>query len=136
MNFFRHIARHTARLVVALVALSSLAMPAAQAALIGTEAVVAQSAADAQRDELKALLARDEVRAQLEEWGVDAADALARVDRLSPAEVEQMHARMEELPAGGDAIGALVFVFLVLLFTDILGFTDVFPFVNSIDERR
>jgi hypothetical protein len=42
---------------------------------------------------------------------------------------------MDQLPAGGDAVGVLIgaslFVFIVLLITDILGFTDVFPFVKS-----
>jgi hypothetical protein len=42
---------------------------------------------------------------------------------------------MDQLPAGGDGIGtivgAAVLVFLILLITDILGFTHVFPFVKS-----
>jgi hypothetical protein len=41
---------------------------------------------------------------------------------------------MDKLPAGGDGLGILVgaalIVFLVLLFTDIAGYTDVFPFVK------
>jgi len=41
---------------------------------------------------------------------------------------------MDQLPAGGSAIGtivgAAVLIFLVLLITDILGFTHVFSFVN------
>jgi hypothetical protein len=41
---------------------------------------------------------------------------------------------MDQLPAGGDGlgtiIGAAVLIFLVLLITDILGFTHVFSFVN------
>jgi hypothetical protein len=39
------------------------------------------------------------------------------------------------LPAGGDALGAIVgaafIMFLVLLIVGILGFTDVFTFVKS-----
>jgi hypothetical protein len=41
---------------------------------------------------------------------------------------------MEELPASGDGVGvivsAAVLIFLVLLITDIVGLTHVFPFVN------
>ena len=37
----------------------------------------------------------------------------------------------DELPAGGDLLGAAVLIFLVLLFTDIMGYTKVFPFTRS-----
>jgi hypothetical protein len=39
---------------------------------------------------------------------------------------------MDKAPAGGGIIGAIVLVFLVLLLTDILGFTKVFPFTRSV----
>ena len=35
-------------------------------------------------------------------------------------------------PAGAGIVGALVFVFVVLLVTDILGLTKVFPFTRSV----
>jgi hypothetical protein len=42
---------------------------------------------------------------------------------------------MGEMPAGGGAfgiiIGAALFVFIVLLITDMAGATDVFPFVKK-----
>jgi hypothetical protein len=50
--------------------------------------------------------------------------------------VRTLAAKIDELPAGGDALGLLVFVFIVLLITDILGFTDIFPFVKKPHERR
>jgi len=42
-----------------------------------------------------------------------------------------MASQIENAPAGG-IIGAIVLVFLVLLLTDILGFTKIFPFTRSI----
>ena len=38
----------------------------------------------------------------------------------------------DALPAGGDLIGAALIVFLVLLATDIMGYTKVFPFTRSV----
>jgi hypothetical protein len=38
---------------------------------------------------------------------------------------------MDEMPAGGSIVGAAVLIFLVLLVTDIVGWTDVYPFVNK-----
>ena len=44
----------------------------------------------------------------------------------------QLAARIDELPAGGiGIIGAILVVFLVLLLTDILGYTKIFPFTRS-----
>lgn len=113
----------------------TIQVPLAQAALVGTgQAVAAASgaqAADEARQRLAALLARDDVAAALQGHGVDAVQARARVDSLSDEEVQQLAGRIDELPAGGDVLGIALFVFLVLLFTDIMGYTDIFPFVKK-----
>jgi hypothetical protein len=76
------------------------------------------------------------VRAQLESMGVNQADAKARVATMIDDEAAQLAAKIDNLPAGGDAagalIGALLIVFIVLLITDILGVTHVFPFTKPI----
>jgi len=127
------------RMVCGVVALSLAGggahVPAAQAALVGTEQVVAAAAlgqaVDDMRQHLSMLLARDDVAAALQGRGVDVEQARARVDSLSDAEVIQLHGQIDQLPAGGSVVGTVVFVFLVLLLTDILGFTDIFPFVKK-----
>ncbi|MCP1315874.1 PA2779 family protein, partial [Halomonas sp. 707D7] len=44
---------------------------------------------------------------------------------------QQMADRLDELPAGaGGVVGALFAVFVILLITDILGLTDVYPFTR------
>ena len=54
------------------------------------------------------------------------------VPPLTDAEVAALSGKLDEIPAGGDGIvGALLVVFLVLLVTDIMGLTDVFPFVRN-----
>ncbi len=68
------------------------------------------------------------------ELGVDPAVAVARVAGLSDAEIHDVAGRIDQLPAGQDFVGAILgtalVLFLVLLITDILGLTDVFPFVR------
>ncbi len=103
----------------------------AQAGIVATEALVA-TGASAERERLTALLAREDLRVQLEAKGVRPADVQARLDALSDAEVEQLAGRIDSLPAGGDIVGAVVLVFIVLLITDILGFTKVFPFTKPV----
>jgi hypothetical protein len=119
-------------LAIALLAVSVL-VPTANAGMVSTDALAQQQTVEDARSRIQAALDRDDVRAQLLALGVDPADAQARVAALTDAEAQQLAAEMDQLPAGGaSVIGAAVFVFLVLLFTDIMGWTNVFPFVNSV----
>jgi hypothetical protein len=122
------IRRFVASLLI--VSLSGLAIPLpAQAGMIATDAVVAS----ADRGRISSLLMRDDVRQQLKAYGVSAADVQARVDALSDAELAQLAGKLGEVPAGGDGIiGAILFVFVLLLITDILGLTKIFPFTRSV----
>jgi hypothetical protein len=105
----------------------------ANAGMIGTEQVHTAAAAAQYRAKVEAALNRPEVLSQLEQMGVSKADAQARVAALSDDEAAQLANKIDSLPAGGDGlIGALVFIFVVLLITDILGLTKVFPFTRSI----
>jgi len=130
MEQLRRLTQPVAHLVVLGILALSLHLPAANAALVGTEAVV--SAAQAQQDRERVLntLNRDDVKAQLLARGVDPAQVQARLESLTDEEVQTLAANMDQLPAGGDALGLLVLIFLVLLFTDIMGFTNIFPFVK------
>ena len=111
-----------------------LQAPALQAAMLGTESVL-PSQTDVTRSQLQDLLQRHDVQQSLKEHGIDVQEARARVMTLSDAELEQIQGRLDTLPAGEGAVGAIVggavFIFVVLLITDILGFTNVFTFVHS-----
>jgi hypothetical protein len=87
--------------------------------------------ASAERDRVRSFLDRAEVRAKLEALGVDANAARARVDALTDEEANKLAAHIDQLPAGGQLVGALLFIFVVLLITDILGLTKVFPFTRA-----
>ena len=114
--------------------ISAMAMPQpAQAKMIATGSAVATG----DRARIASLLDRSEVSAQLEALGVSVADAKARVAALGDAEAAQLAGQIDSLPAGADGgisalIGAAVFVFLVLLITDLLGLTKIFPFTRSV----
>ena len=62
-------------------------------------------------------------------------EAMQRATTLSDREIRQIAGQLEKLPAGqsavGAVVGAIVLIFLVLLITDLLGLTDVFPFVKK-----
>ena len=103
-----------------------------QAAMIGTDQAHAAAASQQNRDRIISELSRPEVLSQLEQLGVDVTDARARVAALTDAEAAQMASQMDNLPAGGDSVlGAIMFIFLLLLVTDLLGLTKVFPFTRA-----
>ena len=105
----------------------------AQAAFIGADAVAAaQAPVDDARARLTAALQRDDVVTALQARGVSPEQARARVAALSDAEAAQVAQQIDAVPAGGDVLGTIVFVFVLLLITDILGFTKIFPFTRSI----
>lgn len=110
---------------------SAVPMPAAQAGVVGTEAAVTQAEHEAVKERLNELLARDEIRQGLMANGVDPAEAQARVASLTPGEAQKIAGKLEELPAGGNSlVGAIVFIFVLLLVTDLLGLTDFYPFTR------
>jgi hypothetical protein len=107
-------------------------MPA-QAALIGSGQIVRGDSAV--RSKIDSWLARDEIRSALAAQGVDRAELQARVAALGDDEARDLAARIDQLPAGGDGgevLGILFAVFVILLITDILGLTKVFPFTRPI----
>ena len=108
----------------------------ANAALIGTEQVATSQGLPAEgvaRAHVLATLERADVVQGLQARGVDPQQVRARVDALSDAEVAQLSQQLDSAPAGAsDILGVIVTIFVVLLITDILGFTKVFPFTRSI----
>ena len=111
-----------------IVCLAGLGLPA-HAGMLPTQA----GAAGSDRGHVQSVLDRQEVRAGLEARGVSPADVKARVAAMSDDEVAQLAAQLDSLPAGGaDVLGVLLVVFIVLLITDILGFTKIFPFTRSV----
>jgi len=118
-------------------ALLSLSMTSSmtQAAMVGTREVLKENYGDLNRERLYGFLDRTEVRARLEAKGIDPEIARAQIDALTDEELATIVDGLDRLPAGGDPIGAIVgaavLVFIILLITDILGLTDVFPFVKK-----
>lgn len=107
-----------------------LAAPA-QAALIGADAVAAaQSRQDAEQ-KISAALARADVGNTLEQLGVSKDEVRDRVAALSDEEVNALSDRIDRLPAGGDFFATVGLIFIILLITDLLGLTKVFPFTRA-----
>lgn len=75
---------------------------------------------------IDAALMRDDVQRQLASLGVDAADAQARVARLSDVELATLAEQVDSLPAGGSVFAVIGIVFVVLLILEVTGVIDIF----------
>jgi hypothetical protein len=128
MDFFRLHAKPVCRIVAACLLILSTYIPSAHAGIIGTEILLN---AEQNRNTVETFLAREDVRTQLTLLGVDPIQASLRTSNLTDREVQAMAERIQTMPAGADAGGTILLIFLVLLVTDLLGLTDVFPFVKK-----
>jgi len=116
-----------------IVSTTLLGLPlAAQAEIVTTGESQATAVTAAQRDSVNSFFARADVRQALQQQGVTGEAALARVAAMSDAEVAQLAGRIDQAPAGGEILSLVFTLFIVLLVTDILGFTKVFPFTRSV----
>ena len=103
----------------------------ASAALISSQALVQASQREVTEAKVLQALSRPALVRQMETLGVDPAAARDRVAALTDDELAALDQKLDSLPAGGDVLGALLFVFVLLLVTDILGLTKVFPFTRA-----
>ena len=124
--------RITSHLLIASVLGLGLPLQSANAGLVGTDKVAVSAQSQSERERIRSFLDREDVRNELQTQGVDVNTAKARVDALTDEEVQKVAGKLDQMPAGGEIIGILFTIFIVLLVTDILGFTKVFPFTRSI----
>ncbi len=98
-----------------------------QAAMVGT----AQMQANPLSIELVDIAGkRSWIEEQLVVGGVPRIDAVSRVAAMTDAQVASLHQRIEQEPAGGNV---LLVIILVVLFTELMGYTDFLPFIRPVD---
>ncbi len=128
MNLFK---RSVASLTI--VAITAMGLPmTAQSAIVSTDEALSVQVGASNRDRVNSFLNRADVRQALERQGVAGDAVVARVQAMTDTEVAQLADRVDQAPAGGEILGLMFTVFLVLLVTDIMGLTKVFPFTRSV----
>ena len=133
MEIIKKISRPTAIFLAFYMLMLACPYQSVLAAMIDTESILKQ-AGQSPREYLNTILAQEDIQAVLVAQGIDPKEAQARIDSLSDAEINDIAGKLDQLPAGGvlETILIVAFlVFLILLITDIAGYTDVFPFVKK-----
>jgi len=126
--------RMTSRLLIATVLSLSVPLQSTYAVMVATDQAAPSVQSQSERERISTFLDREDVRKKMQAQGIDAKATRARVAALTDEEVHKIAGNMDKLPAGGDGgvLEILLTIFVVLLITDILGFTKVFPFTRSI----
>lgn len=127
--------KYVRRIILCLCVLSlvNLQIAPVQAAMIGTDELVRSAERDLTVNQVMDLLDRAEIQQELVAMGVDSTMARDRISQLTDEELQHL-AGTDELPVGSGVAGIAVTVFIVLVITDVIGATDIFPFIKSINK--
>ena len=116
------------------ITLMSMSFTSAQAAMISNDLVINQVQHNSARTELLQTINRTDVKEQLLNMGVKAEDIESRIKLMTHEEIAQLNQQINELPAGGSSLlGVLLIVFIVFVITDVIGATDIFPFIKPVN---
>lgn len=96
------------------------------AGIVGTDSFLTEQSIQQDRENLRSLMARDEVRSLLQQNGLSVEQAQQRVDALTNSEVQQLAQRFEQLPAAGNAAVVVLVIALVVIILELAGITDIF----------
>src|SRR5262245_18972633 len=118
--------RHSLVAVLAVSLFASSVQSAAYAGVISTQEYLTTLDREAARARIDAVLAREEVRGKLEQYGVDPLETEARLAAMTDQELEQLATNLENMPAGGSLLAVVGVVFIVLLILELTGVIDIF----------
>lgn len=105
----------------------------AQAAMIGNGEIINPAQAAISDGKLQQFLDREDARQQLQDWGVSPESLQARINGLTDAELARINQEIDSLNAGGTSIlGILLIIFIVFVITDVIGATNIFPFIHPV----
>lgn len=135
MGDFSKFRRVVAAVLTVSMIFASVPVVPASAALVGTDRIIVQEQGADQRAKVEAFLEREDVQAQLVAMGIGPEEAKTRVAALSDEEVAQIAGKIDEMPAGEGVFTsiliAIAVVVIVLVITDLVGLTAVFPFTKK-----
>lgn len=103
-------------LIALALSLGTMAPTTVLADVVGTSEVISERQAASDRNQIHSALEREDVQQTLTEYGVDPAEAKARVAALSDEEARELAEHMDQQPAGaGITISATTILLLVII---------------------
>lgn len=127
---------NVSKLILSVILSVTLLTQTSWAQMASTEALFEHSVKVSPKEKVIQFTAREDVAKILGQMDVDPKMIEERVASMTDEEASKIAYQIETLPAGGSAVGSLigaaVFVFVLLVITDILGLTKVFSFTRTI----
>lgn len=105
----------------------------AQAAAVSSDSVMQTQAAQYNKQQLVSMVSREDVQHKLTSLGVNSQDAIDRINGMTDAEIMQLNDQIQDSPAGG-VVGAVLTVLAIIAILDLVGVTDVYPFIRPINS--
>jgi hypothetical protein len=123
------------RILCLLLSLSLIVLPinSAQAAMISNGQIIGEVQTELDRSDVLQVLERENAQQQLRALGVSPEMVKERVSHMTDQEVAQLNQHLADLPAGGDVLAVILILFIVFIVTDMLGATNIFPFVKPVN---
>ena len=115
------------------ITLMSLSFTSTQAAMISNDMIINHAQHSSAKAELIQTINRSDVKQQLLNMGVKPADIESRINLMTHEEIAQLNQQIDQLPAGGSILGVLLIIFIVFVITDVIGATDIFPFIKPVN---
>ncbi len=101
-----------------------LAPMVAQAGMVSTQSVV---------DPAAQWMANSALVEKMVDMGIDPSEVQSRIDAMTVAERAELNQSLADMPAGQGILELAFLVFLVFVITDVIGATDIFPFIQPVE---
>lgn len=127
-----HLGKKITAILLSMTFLAATVAPA-QADFVSTQTAVGEAQLSYQKSDLIQALQTEQVQDKLVALGVDPSQVEDRVAAMTADEISQINSHIDNMAAGGDALGIVLTLFIVFVITDAVCATDIFPFVNCIN---
>lgn len=117
--------------VVCSLMVGGLGLSQAMAGSYNSDQVIAQQQFQYNKQQVLSFVSDAAVQQKLVELGVSPADAAQRIANMTHDELNALNSQLNEMPAGG-IVDTVVTVLVVVAVLDLMGLTDVYPFINPI----
>lgn len=113
--------------------LLTFTMGTASAGVYSSGEVLHAQHMDYKKQQILGMVDGADVQQQLVALGVSSTDAKTRIASMTDNELTALNDQMNNMPAGG-IVGTIVTVLVVIAVLDVLGITDVYPFIRPINS--
>ena len=129
----QNVKRTLALLLSSLMVWSTLLVSGANAAVVSTSDMLVEHQQFENKQAVKDFVNRDDVKQQMLDLGVSPADVDSRINGMTSAELAELNASLQDAPAGAGLVGVVLTIFIVFVITDVIGATDIFPFIRPVN---